>query len=202
MLTRRRAAASAFASAWLVLGAARAAEHVVSVRDASDRGASTWEPEAHLAFGASGPPARSGGYGAGVGARASVTLGSAHVSSRVDDWFALGFGLDLLHHAGGGSPYGTCVERTPAPAGTSVCTRVDAPNAVSNYLLVPVVAQWSFDVARPLSVFGELGIAGVVSSDGGGAAASFALGARYRVADAANAVLRLGWPLSTLGVSF
>jgi hypothetical protein len=191
-MLRRRAGAAAFMGAWLVLGAARAgARDIYAV-----------EPEVHLAFGAGEPSAPAGGYGGGVGARASVTLGSFNVSPRVADWIALGAGLDFVRHAGGGSPYGACVERTPAPAGTSVCTRVDAPNGARSYLLLPVVAQWSLAVAPPLSLFIEPGVGLVIFSDGAGAAPAFALGARYRFAETASGVLRLGWPLTTLGVSF
>jgi hypothetical protein len=191
-MLRRRAAVAAFCWMWLAAVPA----------GALPRGPYALEPEVHLAFGAGEPTARAGGYGGGVGGRASVTVGSFGVSPRVADWLAVGAGLDFVRHAGGASPYGPCVERTPAPAGTSVCTRIDAPNGARSYLLLPVVAQWSLAVAPPLSLFVEPGVGIVLFSDGAAAAPAFALGARYRLADAANAVLRLGWPLATLGISF
>lgn len=159
-----------------------------------------WELEPHLVFGASTPWA-SGGYGGGLGVRAAVTMGSFHVSSRVRDTIALSFGADLVR-GWGGSPYGECVERTPGPAGTSVCTRVDAPGNGGTYVLVPVVARWTLDLAPPFSFFVEPGVAVYLASRHGGAGPSFALGARLRLAESMDAVLRLGWPASTIGLAF
>jgi hypothetical protein len=167
---------------------------------ASASASGSWEIEPHLVFGASAPWF-GGGYGAGVGARAALTLGSFGVSSRVRDAIALSFGLDLVR-GWGGSPFGVCVERTPGPAGTSVCTRVDAPNGAGGFLLVPVVARWTLEIAPPFSVFIEPGVAMFVASDHGGATGAFALGGRMRLGETAEAVVRLGWPASTLGLAF
>jgi hypothetical protein len=164
---------------------------------AAERG---WEVEPHLVFGASAPWAW-GGYGGGVGARAALTMGSFGVSSRVRDTIALSFGADLVW-TWGGSPYGNCIERTPGPAGTSVCTRVDSPAAGGRYLQVPVVARWTLDLAPPFSFFIEPGVVIFIGSDHGGAGPSFAVGGRYRLGETVSAVLRLGWPASTLGLAF
>jgi hypothetical protein len=161
-----------------------------------------WEPEVHLVAGQGTPPDRAGGYGAGAGLRLTITLGSFGVSSTVYDSIAIGVGLELMRHAGGGSPFGACVERTPAPAGTDVCTRVDAPGNPGGYVLFPVVARWSFAVTPTLSLFGEPGI-GVFTSAGGAAAGPLlAFGGHLRLGDTTSAVLRLGWPVSTLGLAF
>jgi hypothetical protein len=159
-----------------------------------------WEVEPHLVFGAAAPW-YAGGYGAGFGARGAVTLGSFGVSPRVPDAIAFSFGLDLVR-GWGGSPYGDCVERTPGPAGTSVCTRVDAPGNGGNFLLAPVVARWTLDFGPPFSVFIEPGLAIFLATGNGGATGSFALGGRLRLSDSVEAVLRLGWPASTLGIAF
>jgi hypothetical protein len=161
----------------------------------------TWEIEPHLVFGAAAPW-YAGGYGGGLGVRGAVTMGSFGVSTRVRDTIALSFGADFVR-AWGGSPYGDCIERTPGPAGTSVCTRVDAPGAYGGYyLLAPVVARWTLDLAPPFAFFIEPGVAIFVGNDHGGAAPSFAIGGRYRLTQVMDAVLRLGWPASTIGLAF
>jgi hypothetical protein len=159
-----------------------------------------WELEPHLVFGATAPWYY-GGYGAGFGARAAVTVGSFRISPRVPDAIAISFGLDFVR-AWGGSPYGVCVERTPGPAGTSVCTRIDAPGNPGTFLLLPLVVRWTLDFAPPFSGFIEPGLAMFFGPDHGGATASFAIGGRMRLTDTVEAVLRLGWPASTLGLAF
>jgi hypothetical protein len=166
----------------------------------ADRG---WRPEVHLVAGAGAPDTTGGGYGGGVGARVAFPLTTFGVSARVPDRLSLGAGLELVRYAGGGSPYGPCVERTPGPAGTSVCTRVDAPASASGgYLLVPLAAAWSFDVASAWSLFVEPGLGPFFSSAGAGLTPLLAFGAQLRFGAVASGVLRLGWPVSTLGVTF
>lgn len=164
---------------------------------AAERG---WELEPHLVFGAAAPW-YADGYGGGLGLRAAVTMGSFGVSPRVRDTIGLSFGGDFVR-GWGGSIYGECVERTPGPAGTSVCTRVDAPGNGGYYLLAPVVARWTLDLAPPFSFFVEPGVAIYLASRHGGAGPSFALGARLRLAESVDAVLRLGWPASSIGLAF
>jgi hypothetical protein len=166
----------------------------------ADRG---WQPEVHLVAGAAAPDTTVGGYGGGIGARLSIPVTSFNVSSRVPDWLSLGAGIELVRYVGGGSPFGPCVERTPAPAGTSVCTRVDAPASASGgYFLVPLVAAWSLGVAPSFSVFIEPGLGPYFSGDGPGITPLLAFGGRIRFGTVATGVFRLGWPISTFGVSF
>jgi hypothetical protein len=161
-----------------------------------------WEPEVHLTAGSGDPSGTASGYGAGVGGRVAFTLGSFDVSATTPDWIALGAGVELVRHAGGGSPFGTCIERTPGPAGTSVCTRVDAPGSSWGYVLIPVVARWSLGITPEASLFVEPGVGLVLADGGAGAGPLLGLGGTLRLGDAVNGVLRLGWPVSTLGVSF
>jgi hypothetical protein len=196
LMAKRLVAVVSWAGALLLSGASVRAAGRSPARDRD------WEPEVHLAAGAGDPADAAGGYGAGLGARMTFTLGSFGVSAAVPDWIGLGVGLELMRHAAGGSPLGTCVERTPAPAGTSVCTRVDAPGSSSGYVLLPVVARWALGVTPTLALFVEPGVGVAFSGNGAGGGPLLALGGQLRLGDAASAVLRIGWPVSTLGISF
>jgi hypothetical protein len=149
------------------------------------------EIEPHLTF---GPENVYGASGFGAGLRLGVPLAFGHLGS-VPQNLAIGFGADVLH-------YDNCFFGTDCGA---------------NYLLVPVAAQWNVFVARPVSVFGEGGVyfykgwfAGCGPGDGPGCSSpsdvgllpTIAVGARFHLAPSAALTLRLGYPTTTLGVSF
>jgi len=168
----------------------------------SDQPAYRLELEPHLVVGAANPPGPGAGQGAGAGVRGSVMLSRDGFIAGVNDSIALGFGLDVLRYGGGGSFWGTCVARTPGPAGTSVCTAVDSPGGARGYLFIPVVMQWNFWFTKQWSAFGEPGVDIFFTSHGGGATPSLAIGGRLHVTEAVAIVLRLGWPTTTFGASF
>jgi hypothetical protein len=87
----------------------------------------------------------------------------------------------------------------------------------ADYLMVPVAAQWNIFVARRLSVFAEGGVFlykgffdGCGAGDGPGCSApsdfgllpTIAIGGRFHASDDVALTLRVGYPTSTLGVSF
>jgi hypothetical protein len=149
------------------------------------------EIEPHLALGP-GNVYGASGYGAGV--RFGVPVAFGHLGS-VPQNLAVGLGLDLLH-------YDNCYFGT---------------NCGANYLLVPAAAQWNVFVTQPVNVFAEGGVylykgwfTGCGPGDGPGCAPpsdfgllpTFALGGRFRMAPSAALTLRIGYPTTTLGVSF
>jgi hypothetical protein len=191
------------ALALLVLaGPSPAAAQGLSRRFA-DQPAYGLELEPHLVAGVVDPPGPGTSQGAGAGLRASIVVSRDGFINNVNDSIAIGFGLDVLHYRGqDGALFGTCVRREPGPGGTSVCTEVDIPGGPRNYVFIPVVMQWNFWLHPQWSAFVEPGLAVFLTNRGAGAAPSLSVGGRMHVSDAFSLVFRLGWPTTTLGVSF
>jgi hypothetical protein len=149
------------------------------------------EIEPHFTF---GPENVYGSAGFGGGLRVGIPLVAGHLG-RVPDNLAISFGGDILH-------YDNCYY-------TGYCG--------ANYLMVPVAAQWNIFVARRVSIFGEGGaflykgwFDGCRPGDGPGCTApsdfgvlpTLAVGLRVHMGPAAAFTLRVGYPTTTLGVSF
>jgi hypothetical protein len=149
------------------------------------------EIEPHLAF---GPENVYGAAGYGAGVRFGIPVAVGHLGS-VPQNLAIGLGADLLH-------YDNCFFGT---------------NCGASYLLVPTAAQWNLFVARPVSVFAEGGLylykgwfTGCGPGDGPGCIPpsdfgllpTIALGGRFHLGPSTALTLRLGYPTTTLGVSF
>lgn len=149
------------------------------------------EIEPHFSFGAENVYGADG-YGGGV--RISIPLVRGHIG-RIPENLAISFGGDFLH-------YDNCYY---------------AGYCGANYLLFPVAAQWNVFVHRRVSLFLEGGVfiyKGWYSpcEDGNrpdcsqpsdfGLLPTLAIGGRIHVARNAAVTLRLGYPTTTLGVSF
>jgi hypothetical protein len=148
------------------------------------------ELEPHFAFGAENVY---GATGFGAGLRVGIPLAVGHVGAAPDN-LAISFGGDILH-------YDNCYYGNDCGA---------------NYLMVPVAAQWNVFVARRVSFFAEGGAFlykgwfDGCGPDGPGCSApsnfgllpTVALGGRVHIGDNAAFTLRIGYPTSTLGVSF
>jgi hypothetical protein len=165
--------------------------HVEAPPPARDEAAAyPFELEPHFTF---GPENVYGNAGFGAGLRAGLPLLTGHLG-EVPDNLALSVGGDMVH-------YDNCFYSGDCGA---------------NYLLVPVAAQWNVFVARQFSVFGEAGLymykgwfAGCGPDDVGcstpsefGVLPTIAIGGRFHFADMAALTLRLGYPTTTIGVSF
>jgi hypothetical protein len=149
------------------------------------------ELEAHFAF---GPDNVYGNSGYGAGARASIPLVAGVFSPRVSDNFALSFGADVLH-------YDNCYY-------TGRCS--------ANYLMVPVAAQWNIFFGRRVSLFGEAGaffyrgffdecVNGDINCTAPrdiGVLPTLAIGLRGHITRDVAIIGRVGYPTSTIGVSF
>jgi hypothetical protein len=148
------------------------------------------EVEPHFAFGADNVYGTSG-FGGGV--RLGIPLAVGHIG-RAPQNIALTFGGDILH-------YDNCYYG-------SYCS--------ANYLVLPAAVQWNVFVARPVSLFleggaflykgwfdgCEIGDSGCSAPSDFGLLPTFALGGRIHLGDDVALTLRLGYPTTTLGVSF
>jgi hypothetical protein len=149
------------------------------------------EVEPHFAFGAENVYGTTG-FGAGV--RLGIPVVAGHIG-RLPQNVAVSFGADWLH-------YDNCYFGSYCGA---------------DYLMLPAAAQWNIFLSHRVSVFGELGFfvykgwfSGCGPDDGPGCSApsdfgllpTIAIGGRLHVTRNLSVALRLGYPTSTLGVSF
>jgi hypothetical protein len=136
-----------------------------------------------------------GGTGYGAGLRVSIPFIEGHVG-RLPDNLAFSFGGDILH-------YDDCYYASAS--------------CHANYLVLPAALQWNVFVARKVSVFGEGGLfvyKGWFDACGSvgdsrcnapsdfGILPTFAIGVRIHVGDNVSFTARLGYPTTTLGLSF
>jgi hypothetical protein len=147
------------------------------------------EIEPHFSFGAAdvyGPA----GFGAGL--RLGVPFVRGHVGYAPEN-LAITFGADILH-------YDNCYFSGDCGA---------------NYLMLPVALQWNVFVARRVSLFAEGGaflyngwvddcaVAGCAGAPSTlGVLPTVAIGGRVHIGPVAALTLRIGYPISTFGVSF
>jgi hypothetical protein len=131
-----------------------------------------------------------GATGFGGGLRLSIPLVSGHLG-RIPDNLAITFGGDIVH-------YDDCYA---------------GGNCSANYLMFPVAAQWNLGFTRHFSMLLEGGAYVYkgwydTCGDGGcnpsnfGILPTFAVGGRFHLHDNVALLLRLGYPMSTIGVSF
>jgi hypothetical protein len=169
------------------------------------------ELEPHLAIGWIAPPGYGTGEGVGLGGRATFEIVGHGFIPSINNSVGIGVGVDWIHYYGDGTgPRGTCVQRVPGPAGTSICTEVHGSgNDDTNYLWIPVVMQWNFWLAKRWSVFGEVGAAFRFDDmhDFGFSPIISWAGGRFHITDNTTLTLRLGLPFVltpyvSFGVSF
>lgn len=140
------------------------------------------ELEVHGLVGYGGGPfliGRYGDIGFGPGFRANFRILKNGFIPKLNNGIAIGVGAELVF---------------------------DTDNAVR--FITPVVLQWSFWLTEHWSVLGEPGLAisFPMSTPRGPepiyVTPSLAVGARYHFNDHVSLVLRLGYPISSIGVSF
>ena len=130
-----------------------------------------------------------GATGFGGGLRLGVPLASGRLG-RIPDNIAISFGGDIIH-------YQDCYNG-------SGCS--------GNYLMFPVAAQWNLGFHRSFSLLLEGGgyvYKGWYDTCGPGCSPSdvgvlptFAIGGRVHLHDNAAFLFRVGYPMTTLGISF
>lgn len=141
-----------------------------------------------------------GGYGLGV--RGTIPILQNGFIPKLNNSVGIGFGVDWVHYDL--QPYrGGCARFAPTANHVPVCVDAGGSGSSANYLYIPVVMQWNFWLHPRWSVFGEPGLAFSHHSGGGlGLSPDFAAGGRFHVTEAIGLTLRLGYPATTLGVSF
>jgi hypothetical protein len=192
VVRRSALAASVVAAASLASSSADAQERFERVVPSEDFVARyPIEIEGHFSFGA-GDVYGNTGFGGGV--RLSIPLVAGWLGRDVADNLAISFGGDILN-------YDNCYY-------SNLCG--------ANYLMFPVAAQWNVFFGRHVSVFGEGGAylykgffdgcgpgnAGCGAPSDFGILPTFAVGFRYRIVRNVALLARVGYPMSTLGVSW
>jgi len=149
------------------------------------------EVEVHAAFGAENVY---GGTAYGAGVRVSIPLAAGWLGRNVSDDIAISFGGDVLNYQN--------------------CYYADRCGA--NYLMLPVAAQWNVFFGRRFSIFGEAGVffykgffdgcgpgnSGCDAPNDIGLLPTLAIGARVMVAPRLALLARVGYPTTTLGLTF
>jgi hypothetical protein len=187
-----------------------AALGVSGVLLAASAGAQIKEPGAHPSYGVELEPhflvqwadQYWGSDGVGLGLRASIPVIDNGPVTKINNNFAIGFGLDWAH-------YSDCAWWWGGPRPINFATY----DCSGNTFTFPVVAQWNFYFTPVVSAFVEGGLAieywtmdnppcagckhSDVTVDG-----VFAVGPRFRLADSFAITLRIGWPYLSAGASF
>jgi hypothetical protein len=141
----------------------------------------------------------------------SIPLSDDGFLSRLNDSVALGFGIDWVLYEGDNRVRARCGRFVAAPNYTRVCVELGDGAAASEYLFFPLLMQWNFWLHKRASVFVEPGLElhwvrhgdarfGDETDLGMGPVIDF--GGRLHFVDFAALTLRLGYPTSSLGLSF
>jgi hypothetical protein len=180
-----RSALIAAAVPILILGAPRSATaQTVVVRE---RVVYPIEIEPHFSFGAEDVY---GAAGFGGGLRVGIPFAHGHLG-RIPDNVAISFGGDIVH-------YDDCY---------------NGSNCNGNYLMFPVAAQWNIGFVRSFSFLLEGGAyvykgwydtcgAGCSGPSDFGILPTIAAGGRVHLGDNVALLFRIGYPMSTVGISF
>ena len=134
-----------------------------------------------------------GATGFGAGLRLSAPIAVGHLG-RMPQNLAISFGGDIIH-------YDSCYYGNYCGA---------------NYLLLPIAAQWNMFLARRFSLFLEggaflykgwfdgcgPGTPGCSAPPDFGFLPTVAVGGRFHLGENVSFIARLGYPTSTLGISF
>lgn len=147
-----------------------------------------------------------GDAGFGLGLRASIPVMQNGPIPKINNNFAIGFGLDWAHFSD--DCWGRWGFRGARPNNwDGECTEND--------FILPAVAQWSFFFTPVVSAFGEAGLAfnyatatwecpnNLCEEDDSDLDLDpvFAVGGRFLFGSTAGLVVRLGWPYVSLGAS-
>jgi hypothetical protein len=172
-----------------------------TIKHPGQRTAYSFEFEPHLLLSGLDLPGSGLGTGFGAGVHGTVEVAANGFLPKVNDSVGIGFGADWARFDSDRS--GRCDRFANGPNGTRICTQVSGGPGTVDTLLVPVVMQWNFWLARRWSVFGEPGLFLYLDDgDFGIHPVSMSAGGRFHMAERVTLTLRLGYPVITLGVSF
>lgn len=152
-----------------------------------------------------------GGTGFGLGMHAVIPFLDNGPVSTINNNMGIGFGLDWGHFSDNGCGW--------AWRGRNIGPFVNGCDASANSLLFPVYVQWNFFLTKVVSVFGEGGFGiyhdwvswtppggcpvgyGSCSNSATGAFPYFEAGGRFLFGDSVGLLVRMGYPMLTVGVS-
>lgn len=165
------------------------------------------ELEPHLNVGFFDPPGLDANNGFGPGLRLSFPVAPDGFLSRVNDSVAIGVGVDWVFYDAPESVRARCARFVDAPNDTRVCVELGDEAGHFDYFFVPVVMQWNFWLHKRASVFGEPGVALYYHELTNGEAdlagtLMLQLGGRWHFTDAMALTGRVGFPISSIGLSF
>jgi|GEM_PF-880101 len=167
------------------------------------------EIEAHGVLAPFSPPQGRADVGFGGGLRLGFNIAPTGFLPMVNDSVALGVGADYVRYFGSRPATGRCTEWRTTDQGGRLCVSTEAAGGAGGYLFFPAVMQWNFYLTPAWSVFGEPGLSvyGFDSSAPGsslqlGVTPTMSVGGRWHFSDAMTLTMRLGYPYTTVGVSF
>lgn len=180
------------------------AQSIIEQDDAHPRYAVELEPHGVVGF---LPPGDGSGGGLGSGLRVTIPVAQRGFIEGINDSVGIGFGVDWLYYFGGPASSGTCAEYR-GTGNRRICVRVAGAGGPSHYFYLPAVMQWNFFFTEEWSAFGEPGFGmhfqarEIDGSLGIGAYPVFQLGGRYHFSEAVTLTMRIGYPYTSVGVSF
>lgn len=152
------------------------------------------------------PPRGWADAGLGGGINFGINLAPKGFLPSVYDSVALGIGLDFVQYFGGGPSTSECAE-WQGRGESAICVRTRGGSGPALVVYTPVVMQWNFYLTPKWSVFGEPGFAMFFRTAryenlNVGAIPTIFVGGRYHFSNKATLTMRLGYPYTTVGVSF
>lgn len=196
-----------FALVGFLLTYTAAAQAQTIIKNGSASHDHTLEIDLHGVLTPFSPPQGSASVGVGAGALFGINLAPQGFLPQVNDSVALGVGFDFVHYSGGNAVASECVEWVGSGP-SRICVRTRRSGGGGNYFYVPTVMQWNFYITKSFSVFGEPGLglflwnSSFDRSLNFGATPIFNAGGRWHFAKDVSLTFRVGYPYTTVGVSF
>jgi hypothetical protein len=144
--------------------------------------------------------------GVGGGVNFGINLAPRGFLPSVYDSVALSLGIDTVQYFGGYARPSECAE-WEGSGSDAICVRARSGSGPALIFYTPVNFQWNFYLTPKWSVFGEPGFtmyfrAARHESLGVGVFPAFFVGGRYHFSNKATLTMRLGYPYTSIGVSF
>jgi hypothetical protein len=152
------------------------------------------------------PPRGNADVGLGGGVNFGINLAPRGFLPTVYDSVALAVGIDTVQYFGGHPTPAECAE-WQGSGSEAICVRTRSSNGPALIFYTPVMFQWNFYLTPKWSVFGEPGFTMFFrtarhESLSVGAFPAFFVGGRYHFSNQATLTMRIGYPYTTIGVSF
>jgi hypothetical protein len=152
------------------------------------------------------PPRGRADVGLGGGVNFGINLAPQGFLPTVYDSVALSLGLDVVQYFGGPATSSNCSE-WQGSGPSAICVKSSAGSGPALLFYTPIAMQWNFYLTPKWSVFGEPGFTmyfrtARYESLNVSAIPVIFLGGRYHFSNKATLTMRIGYPYTTVGVSF